>query len=138
MLRTIDPLPATAWAVLGGALVLAAVRRLGGRDIADRRRRSRPRSSLAIVYAGALAAGIANVFVFNAIRLVGPTRVDARPSSSSRSGAVLLGRGLLDEPIGLGQLVGGVVIVLGVWLTRRPTVLPRVADRLARARRDAR
>ena len=72
---------------------------------------------------GALAAGIANVFVFNAIRLVGPTRVTVTQFLVP-FGAVLLGAWLLQEPVGIAQLVGGAVIVLGVWLTRRPPVLP--------------
>ena len=38
-----------------------------------------PEAIVAILYSGALAAGIANVFVFSAIRLIGPTRVTATP-----------------------------------------------------------
>ena len=53
------------------------------------------------MYAGALAAGIANVFVFNAIRLVGPTRATAMQFLVP-AGAVVLGAVFLDEPIGLG------------------------------------
>ncbi len=83
-----------------------------------------PEVVLAIVYAGALAAGIANVFVFNAIRLVGPTRVTATQFLVP-AGAVILGAWFLNEPIGLGQVIGGAIIVLGVWLTRRPSVMPR-------------
>jgi len=82
-----------------------------------------PQAVLAIVYAGALAAGIANVFVFNAIRLVGPTRVTATQFLVP-AGAVILGAIFLNEPIGPGQVVGGAIIVLGVWLTRRPSVMP--------------
>ena len=52
-----------------------------------------------MLYAGALAAGIANVFVFNAIRLVGPTRVTVTQFLVP-AGAVILGAMLLDEPIG--------------------------------------
>src|SRR5204863_7858872 len=77
---------------------------------------------VAIVYAGALAAGIANVFVFNAIRLVGPTRVTASQFLVP-AGAVILGALFLDEPVGWAQVVGGAIIVLGLWLTRRPSVL---------------
>jgi drug/metabolite transporter (DMT)-like permease len=51
------------------------------------------------------------------------------------AGAVVLGAIVLAEPVGLAQVVGGAVIVLGVWLTRRPAVLPawwreRVAARV--------
>ena len=64
------------------------------------------------------------MFVFNAIRLVGPTRVTATQFLVP-AGAVVLGAIVLNEPIGIGQVVGGAIIVLGVWLTRRPSVMPR-------------
>ena len=84
------------------------------------------------MYSGALAAGIANVFVFNAIRLVGPTRVTATQFLVP-AGAVVLGAVFLQEPIGAAQVVGGAIIVLGVWLTRRPSVLPASPGSRSRA-----
>jgi drug/metabolite transporter (DMT)-like permease len=126
MLRSVDPLQATAWAVLGGTVVLVpfglweagAHGGWGGSGAGPS-----PGVALAILYSGALAAGIANVFVFNAIRLVGPTRVTVSQFLVP-FGAVLLGALALDEPVGAAQLAGGVVIVLGVALTRRASVLP--------------
>lgn len=82
-----------------------------------------PAAVLAILFSGALAAGIANVFVFRAIRLVGPTRVTSSQFLVP-AGAVILGAIFLSEPIGPAQVIGGAIIVLGVWLTRRRTVLP--------------
>jgi drug/metabolite transporter (DMT)-like permease len=83
-----------------------------------------PAAVLGVVYSGVLAAGVANVFVFNAIRLVGPTRVTSSQFLVP-AGAVVLGAIFLAEPVTWAQVVGGGVIVLGVWLTRRPSVLPR-------------
>lgn len=131
IMRVVDPLPATVWTVVAGAIVLAPLGLLesavaGGVTIT-------PEAALAIAYSGALAAGIANVFVFFAIRLVGPTRVTASQFLVP-AGAVLLGAVFLAEPVGLAQVAGGAVIVLGVWLTRRPTVVPRaVRARLSSA-----
>jgi drug/metabolite transporter (DMT)-like permease len=122
ILRTVDPLPATTWTVVAGAIVLLP---FGAWEAANAGTVTlTPEVVLAIVYAGALAAGIANVFVFNAIRLVGPTRVTASQFLVP-AGAVILGAMFLDEPIGPGQVVGGAIILLGVSLTRRPSVLPR-------------
>ena len=57
-----------------------------------------------------------------------------RCSSSSRPGAVVLGAVFLAEPVGLPQVIGGAVIVLGVWLTRRASILPSaVRSRLSSA-----
>lgn len=133
MLRSVHPLQATAWAVLGGAAVLVPV---GAVEMA-----TSPTPAitapviLAILYSGTLAAGVANVFVFNAIRLVGPTRVTVTQLLVP-AGAVVLGAVFLSEPVGIAQVVGGAVIVLGVWLTRRPEVVPaRVRSRVAARRR---
>jgi drug/metabolite transporter (DMT)-like permease len=130
MLREVDPLQATAWAVLGGMLFLLP---FGAWEVATAGPVTvTPPVALAILYSGALAAGIANVFLFNAIRLVGPTRVTVSQFLVP-FGAVLLGAWLLGEPVGVPQVVGGVVIVLGVWLTRRRTILPAGVRRLVAA-----
>jgi drug/metabolite transporter (DMT)-like permease len=63
------------------------------------------------------------VFVFNAIRFLGPTRVTASQFLVP-AGAVVLGAVFLSEPVGIAQVAGGAIIVLGVWLTRRPSILP--------------
>jgi drug/metabolite transporter (DMT)-like permease len=124
MLRRVDPLQATAWAVLGGTLVLLP---LGAWEVATAGLPSiTPAAVVGILYSGTLAAGIANVFVFNAIRYVGPSRVTVTQFLVP-AGAVLLGAVFLAEPVGPAQVVGGAVIVLGVWLTRRRSILPAAA-----------
>ena len=121
LLRHVDAIQASAYTVLGGALFLAP---LGAWEIATQPPVAvTPAVIGALVYSGALAAGIANFAVLHGIRLLGPTRVTAFQSLVP-AGAVVLGGIFLSEPVGAYQLVGGVVIVLGVWLTRRPTVLP--------------
>ena len=70
VIHGIDTLQATAWAVTAGAAFLVP---LGiAESIARPAPVITPAAILAILYSGALAAGIANVFVFNAIRYVGP------------------------------------------------------------------
>ncbi len=128
VLRRVDPLQATTWTVVGGSLVLAPLALVDGleRHWAG----IGPEVLLAIIASGSLAAGIANVFVFNAIRFIGPTRATAMQLLVP-AGAVLLGAVLLGEPVGVGQVAGGSVIVAGVWLTRRASIVPgRMAGRL--------
>ena len=131
VLRHIDPLQATAWSVLGGFLFLIP---FGAWNAFTAPPAGFPLEAVAgIIYSGALAAGTANVLVFNAVRLVGPTRASAMQLLVP-VGAVLLGALLLAEPIGWAQVVGGAVIVLGVWMTRRPSVVPRgLAERVRSA-----
>jgi drug/metabolite transporter (DMT)-like permease len=131
IMRSVDPLPATAWTVVAGAVVLAP---FGIWEAATSPPVAfSPEAVLGILYSGALAAGIANVFVFNAIRLVGPTRVTASQFLVP-VGAVILAAAFLDEPVTLAQVVGGAIILVGVGLTRRASLMPS----LARARPEAR
>jgi drug/metabolite transporter (DMT)-like permease len=121
MLRRIDPLQTTAWSVLGGTLLLVP---LGIWEAAT----SPPAAVtlpvvLAVLYAGALAAGMGNVLVFNAIRHVGPARATVSQFLVP-AGAVILGAIFLSEAIRPAQVAGGAVIILGLWLTRRRSVLP--------------
>ena len=78
---------------------------------------------LAIAYSGVLAAAVANVVVFNGVRLLGPTRVITLQSFVPPM-AVVLAFVFLHEPIRPAQVVGGLIIVLGVALTRRASVRP--------------
>ena len=58
-----------------------------------------------------------NVVVMNGVKVVGPTRTAAMQFLVPAL-AVVLAAVFLDEPIRAGQVVGGVVIVAGVLLTR--------------------
>ena len=115
-LRRISPLRATAWATVAGTAVLApiAIVQLGTVDLA----RAGPEVAGAIVYAGLLAAGVSNVIVLNGVKVVGPTRTAALQFLVPAL-AVLLAALFLREPIRVGQVIGGVVIIAGVLLTRR-------------------
>ncbi len=121
VLRHVDPLTATTWTVLGGLVFLLP---FGLWDLATDPPASVPPAAVAgILYSGVLAAGVANVLVFNAIRLIGPTRASAMQLLVP-AGAVALGALILGEPVGVAQLAGGAVIVLGVATTRRASVMP--------------
>ncbi len=78
---------------------------------------------LALVYSGALAAAMANVFVMRAIGIIGPTRVVASQFLVP-AGAVALGAQFLAESVSVWQVLGGAVIVLGVWITRQARIVP--------------
>lgn len=110
-----SPLRATAWATVAGTIVLA--------PIAATQLATVPTSVMtagvigAVLYSGFLAAGISNVVVQNGIRVVGPTRTAAYQFLVPAL-AVVLAAMFLAEPIRPGQIVGGLVIVLGVLITR--------------------
>jgi drug/metabolite transporter (DMT)-like permease len=110
-----SPLRTTAWATLAGTIVLAPIALLQlGSVSADA---ITPTVVGAVLYSGLLAAGIANVVVQNGVRLIGPTRTSAYQFLVPAL-AVALAALLLAEPIRPGQIVGGIVIVAGVLVTR--------------------
>jgi drug/metabolite transporter (DMT)-like permease len=110
-----SPLRATAWATVAGTVVLAplALTQLASAPVS-----SLPAEAiLAVLYSGFLAAGISNVVVQNGVKVIGPTRTSAYQFLVPAL-AVVLAALLLSEPIRPGQVLGGVVIVLGVLITR--------------------
>jgi len=119
VLRRHSPLRATTWATIAGTAVMAipGVIQLSGVDTT----RLQASDLLAIAYSGTLAAGIGNVIVLNGIGLLGPTRVTALQTLVPAL-AVILAFLVLGEPIRIGQVVGGAIIVGGVVLTRLGTI----------------
>jgi drug/metabolite transporter (DMT)-like permease len=120
VLRRVSPLVLITWGTIGGTLVLApiGVAQLAAPGaLGPEQAAALPGILLAIVYSGLLAAAIANVIVFNGVRLLGPTRVTTIQSLIPAM-AVVLAFLVLGEPIRLGQIVGGAIIVSGVALTR--------------------
>jgi drug/metabolite transporter (DMT)-like permease len=125
MLRDVDALSATAWSLLGGLLFLTPF------GVAEMLASPPTAISLGavvgVVYSGSLAAAISIVLVMHGVSVIGPTR-----ASSTQMlvpfGAVVLGAVFLREPILVGQIAGGLIIVVGLWMTRQRSIslsLPR-------------
>jgi drug/metabolite transporter (DMT)-like permease len=136
ILRRHSPLVLTTWATVGGTIVLFPLGMVqllapGALD-AVAAGRLVP-IALAVAYSGILAAAIANVVVFNGVRLLGPTRVITLQSFVPAM-AVVLAYVFLGEPIRPAQVVGGAIIVAGVALTRWASSRPG-GSRPARAAR---
>lgn len=129
VLRRHSPLVLTTWATIGGTIVLIppglAQLLAPGAVGAEQAAKIFP-LVLAIAYSGVLAAALANVVVFNGVRLLGPTRVITLQSFVPAM-AVVLAFIFLGEPIRPAQVVGGLIIVLGVALTRRASLRPSAA-----------
>ncbi len=136
VLRRHSPLVLTTWATIGGTLVLvpvgvAQLLAPGALDVVWAGRLVPV--ALAIAYSGLLAAAVANIIVFNGVRLLGPTRVITLQSFVPAM-AVVLAFVFLGEPIRPAQVVGGAVIVLGVALTRLASGRPSGGIRRASSR----
>lgn len=127
VLRRHSPLATTTWTVVFGTLVLLPPGLVELAGMAD----PLPAIGLAvpaILYSGLLSAGLPNVAVFHAVKLLGPTRVTAFQFLVPAI-AIALAAAFLGEPVRIGQLGGGIVIVVGVLLTRRDSFVPRAVGR---------
>ena len=119
VLRRHSPLRTSAWAMVGGSLVLlipGAIQAVGvdfGKVTIE--------AWAGLAFSAFIPAGIANVVVFSAIKLLGPTRITAYQFLVPFL-AVLMGAVFLAEPVRLDQLVGGLVIVAGVAIARTDRV----------------
>jgi drug/metabolite transporter (DMT)-like permease len=136
VLRRHSPLVLTTWATIGGTLVLFPVgmaQLLAPGALDDLWAGRLVPVLLAIAYSGVLAAALANIIVFNGVRLLGPTRVITLQSFVPAM-AVVLAFVFLGEPIRPAQVVGGAIIVLGVALTRLASGRPAGGARPARSR----
>ena len=71
----------------------------------------------AVLYSGTLAAGIANILISRGVLVLGPTRVTVLQYGVPAL-AVVFGAIFLGEPVRPAQVVGGIVIILGVVAAR--------------------
>jgi drug/metabolite transporter (DMT)-like permease len=128
LLATVSPLRLTTWAILAGTAVMAipGVVQLGGAGTAW----LTPAAVAALVYSGIIAGGLANVLIFRAIALVGPSRI-ANFQLLTPALAVAMAAVFLGEPILAGQIVGGIVIVAGILIARRAPLGPPPGGRRA-------
>jgi drug/metabolite transporter (DMT)-like permease len=136
VLRRHSPLVLTTWATIGGTIVLfplGMAQLLAPGALDDLAAGRLVPVVLAIAYSGVLAAALANIIVFNGVRLLGPTRVITLQSFVPAM-AVVLAFLLLGEPIRPAQVVGGAIIVLGVALTRYASGRPARGARRAGSR----
>ena len=112
----VRPAASAAWGIAFGALWLAP---FGVADIVRQ-----PEAYLgalplvAVLFSGLLAVALSQVLVMRAVPSLGPIRF-ANYQFMLPPLAVMLGAIVLGETIRAGQVVGGVVIVLGILLARR-------------------
>lgn len=109
----------TAWAMVGGCIVLAPIGlfQAAGTDWGA----VSVGAWAGFAYSALIPAGVANVVVFHGIRRLGPTRITALQFLVPFI-AVLMGAAFLSEAVQPAQLAGGAVIILGVAITRAITI----------------
>ena len=116
LLATYSPLRLTTWAILAGSTVLAVpgIVQLATADLSA----VGPPHVLAILYSAIVAGGFANVVIFWAIALLGPSRI-ANLQFLVPALTIVLAAFLLGEPVLAVQAAGFGVIVAGIVVARR-------------------
>lgn len=114
VLRRHSPLRTTAWTVTFGTLFLLP---LGTWELVQGNPHPSAASLLAILYAGIFSIAIGNVLQFWGVKVLGPTRT-ANFQFLVPALAVVLAAAFLAEQIRAEQVLGGIVIVLGIFVAR--------------------
>jgi drug/metabolite transporter (DMT)-like permease len=116
VLRRHSPLRTTTWAVFFGTLVMLPIGlwQLPSTDWS----RITVATPLAILYAGVGSIALGNVVQFRAVQVLGPARTTALQFLVPAL-TVVLAAAFLGEGIRIEQVVGGIVIVLGIVVARR-------------------
>jgi drug/metabolite transporter (DMT)-like permease len=116
VLAGLSPLVASTYAALLGTAMLFAVSALAG-DLALPP--ASPQVWLAFAFLGVLGTGVAFVWFYDGVQRLGPARtavfVNLVPVFAITFGVLLLG-----EHVDASMIVGGLVVVFGVWLLNRP------------------
>jgi drug/metabolite transporter (DMT)-like permease len=115
-LSRMSPLLQSAWVVLAGSAVLAppGLAELAGAGSSW----IAPGPILAIAYSAIFAVAAAQVLLLRAVRVLGPSRV-SNLQFLVPVVTVILGALLLGEPVLPAQMVGGLLIVVGILVARR-------------------
>lgn len=115
LLRRHSPLKTTSWAIVGGLCVMApfGLIPLIGFDLAA----VPPGAWALLLFSAVVSVAVANVVTMHGVRLLGPTRVTSYQFLTPFI-TLILAAALLSEPILPGQVVGGVIIGLGIVIAR--------------------
>ncbi|MFH1914430.1 MAG: EamA family transporter [Pseudomonadota bacterium] len=115
-MKRLSPLTAVTWSCFFGTLMLLGPAVAGG--LAEDVLRARPIDWACLVFLGVLATGLAYFWYYQAISVIGASRAGIFINTVPVF-AVIMGALILGEPIHLSLLVGGAMVVSGVYLTNR-------------------
>jgi drug/metabolite transporter (DMT)-like permease len=116
VLAGLTPLAATTWAALFGTAMLLVV---AAPDLGQVERTAiTPGVLAAVAYLGLLGTGLAFVWYYRALQVLGPSRTVIFNNLVPVFGAGL-GVGLLGEPLTASMLLGGAIALAGVMIVTR-------------------
>ncbi len=117
--KSLGPLQAVTWSILLGTAMLALTALVGGKLTLTALSAIHLPQLLSLLYLGILGSALAYIAWYDGIRQIGATRagvfIALNPLTAVICGAVLLG-----EQLTAPMLLGGAVILLGIYLCNKP------------------
>ncbi|QXH78620.1 DMT family transporter [Pseudomonas salmasensis] len=117
--QSLGPLQTVTWSVLLGTLMLSAAALVSPNVTVAALRAIDLPQLLSLMYLGVMGSALAYIGYYDGIRRIGATRAGVFIALNPLT-AVICGAVLLDEPLTMPMLLGGVVILLGIYLCNKP------------------
>ncbi|AUG08009.1 DMT family transporter [Pseudomonas sp. S09G 359] len=117
--QSLGPLQTVTWSVLLGTLMLAVTTLVTGNLTVEALGSVHLPQLLSLAYLGLLGSALAYIGYYDGIRRIGATRAGVFIALNPLT-AVICGALLLGEHLTIPMLVGGAVILLGIYLCNKP------------------
>ncbi|WP_438868528.1 DMT family transporter [Pseudomonas sp. L1(2025)] len=122
--QSLGPLQTVTWSVLLGTLMLTLVTALTGRFTVEGLASLHWPQVVSLVYLGVFGSALAYIGYYDGIRRIGATRAGVFIALNPLT-AVICGALLLGEQLTLPMVLGGAVILLGIYLCNKPLAQPK-------------
>lgn len=117
--QALGALQTVTWSILLGTLMLAATTAFSGRLTVNAVQAIELPQWLSLLYLGVLGSALAYILWYDGIRHIGATRAGVFIALNPLT-AVICGAMLLGEPLTLPMLLGGGLILLGIYQCNKP------------------
>ncbi len=122
--QSLGPLQTVTWSVLLGTLMLTLVTAFTGRFSVEGLASLHWPQVVSLVYLGVFGSALAYIGYYDGIRRIGATRAGVFIALNPLT-AVICGALLLGEQLTLPMVLGGAVILLGIYLCNKPLAQPK-------------
>ena len=122
--QSLGPLQTVTWSVLLGTLMLTVSTLVTGRLTLDALGGLHLPQLMSLLYLGVLGSALAYIGYYDGIRRIGATRSGVFIALNPLT-AVVCGALLLDEQLTAPMLIGGAVILFGIYLCNKPLARAR-------------
>lgn len=122
--RSLGPLQTVTWSVLLGTLMLTLVTAFSGRFTVEGLASLHVPQVVSLLYLGVFGSALAYIGYYDGIRRIGATRAGVFIALNPLT-AVICGALLLGEQLTLPMVLGGAVILLGIYLCNKPLAQPK-------------